>query len=68
VALGNSGQKEAIPVLTRVLADPEPLIRAHTVWALGELMGPDAHDVCKQHLSGESDKEVLAEIERLKTV
>jgi len=68
VALGNSGQKEAVPVLTQALADPEPLIRSHAVWALGELMGKGAHDLCKQYLSGETDKEVLAEIERLKTV
>ena len=68
VALGNSGQKEAVPVLTRALADPESLIRSHAVWALGELMGQGALGLFEQHLSGETDTEVLAEIERLKTV
>jgi epoxyqueuosine reductase len=68
VALGNSGQKEAIPVLTEALSDPEPLIRSHVVWALGELMGQGALGLFEQHLSGETDTEVLAEMERLKTV
>ncbi len=68
VALGNSGLPEAVPVLTRALADPEPLIRAHAVWALGELLGPAAFGVCAQHLTGETDDRVLKEIERLKTV
>jgi epoxyqueuosine reductase len=37
VALGNSGSREAIPVLTRALWDPEPLIRTHAAWALERL-------------------------------
>jgi epoxyqueuosine reductase len=68
VALGNSGQKGAVPVLTQVLSDPEPLIRSHAVWALGELVGREALRLFEQHLSGEADAEVLAEIERIKTV
>ena len=39
VALGNSGDPSAVPVLKQALEDPEPLIRAHAVWALGELLG-----------------------------
>ncbi len=68
VALGNSGQTEAVPVLTQALSDPEPLIRSHVVWALGELLGQGALRLFEQHLSGEADAEVLAEIERIKTV
>ena len=68
VALGNSGQKEAVPVLTRALVDPEPLIRSHAVWALGELIGQEALGLFEQHLKEEADTQVLAEIERLKTV
>ncbi|MDH5789525.1 MAG: tRNA epoxyqueuosine(34) reductase QueG, partial [Nitrospinota bacterium] len=41
VALGNSGQMEAVPALTEALSDPEPLIRSHAVWALGELLGKE---------------------------
>src|SRR5262249_43521302 len=38
VALGNRGEPEAIPALARALAtDPEPLVRAHAAWALGEI-------------------------------
>jgi epoxyqueuosine reductase len=68
VALGNSGQPEAVPVLTQALSDPEPLIRSHAVWALGELLGQGALRLFEQHLSGEADAGVLAEIERIKTV
>jgi epoxyqueuosine reductase len=68
VALGNSGQTEAVPVLTQALSDPEPLIRSHSVWALGELLGQEALGVVESHLSGEADAGVLAEIERIKTV
>jgi epoxyqueuosine reductase len=41
VALGNSGSPEAIPVLERALADPEPLIAEHAAWALGQLRNTD---------------------------
>lgn len=68
VALGNSGQPEAVPALTQALSDPEPLIRSHAVWALGELMGPEALGVLESALAGETDATVLAEIERIKTV
>ena len=68
VALGNSGQKEAVPVLTQSLSDPEPLIRSHAVWALGELMGREALGVLESRLAGETDASVLAELERIKTV
>ncbi len=34
VALGNWGDKAAIPALERALRDPEPLIRTHAAWAL----------------------------------
>jgi len=68
VALGNSGLREAVPVLTRVLSDPEPLIRSHAVWALGELLSREAFRLCEEHLAGETDVSVLNEVERLKTV
>lgn len=37
IALGNSGDRTAIPALSRALADDEPLVRAHAAWALGRL-------------------------------
>ena len=37
VALGNSGDRSAMPVLEAALQDPEPLIREHAAWALEQL-------------------------------
>ncbi len=34
VALGNSGKREAIPVLSEALQDSSPLVRSHAAWAL----------------------------------
>jgi len=68
VALGNSGQLEAVPVLTEALSDPEPLIRSHAVWALGELLGKGVLEAVESCLLGETDVLVLNEVERLKTV
>jgi epoxyqueuosine reductase len=34
VALGNWGDREAIPVLEKARQDPEPLVREHAAWAL----------------------------------
>ena len=39
VVLGNSGDRDCLPVLARALADPEPLVRGHAAWALGRLGG-----------------------------
>jgi len=38
VALGNRGEPNAVPALSRTLAwDPAPLVRGHAAWALGEI-------------------------------
>jgi epoxyqueuosine reductase len=38
VALGNRGAAGSVPALTRALdRDPEPLVRSHAAWALGEI-------------------------------
>jgi epoxyqueuosine reductase len=42
VALGNWGSEEAVPRLVEAVADPEPLVRAHAAWALGEVSSPSA--------------------------
>ena len=68
VALGNSGQLEAVPALTEALSDPEPLIRSHAVWALGELLGKEVLEAVESCLLEETDALVLNEVERLKTV
>ncbi len=42
VALGNWGERDALPVLRRALEDPEPLIREHARWAIAQIEGRPA--------------------------
>ena len=63
IALGNSENPKAVDPLIAVLADEEPLIRAHAVWALGELLGKDCLEVFQQHLNEEKEEMVLHEIQ-----
>ena len=65
IALGNSGNPQAIPPLIKVLDDEEPLIRAHAVWALGELSGPNIVSIIQEKLGNEQDDNVLEELERV---
>lgn len=62
VALGNSGDRQAVPALASALRDEEPLIRAHAAWALGRLGGEAARAALQAASLAESDPEVLAEI------
>jgi epoxyqueuosine reductase len=62
VALGNSGDQQAIPALIGALHDQEPLIRGHAAWALGRLGGQEAHDALHSALETEEDNEVQKEI------
>lgn len=63
VALGNSGNPQALPALRRALAeDPAPLVRAHAAWALGRIGGAAAHRGLEQCLATETHDDVLVEI------
>ena len=62
VALGNSGNPEAIPPLRAALRDSEPLIRSHAAWALGQFAEPEARLALRQHLAREEDDRVRAEV------
>jgi epoxyqueuosine reductase len=62
VALGNSGDRQAVPALIGALHDAEPLIRGHAAWALGQLGGPQAKAALEQALSTEADAQVQQEI------
>jgi epoxyqueuosine reductase len=44
VALGNERRAEAVPVLSAALSDPDPLVRSHAAWALGEVDVPAAKE------------------------
>lgn len=68
VALGNSGNSHAVPPLVEALSDSEPLIRAHAVWALGELLGKRAGAVVHENLENEQEEMVLEEVRRLDVV
>ncbi|MEW6234344.1 MAG: tRNA epoxyqueuosine(34) reductase QueG [Candidatus Omnitrophota bacterium] len=61
-ALGNRRDRRAVPVLLDALRDPEPSIRAHAAWALGEIGGDEAFDGLAAALPDEKDEEVSSEI------
>ncbi|AUG55126.1 tRNA epoxyqueuosine(34) reductase QueG [Thalassospira marina] len=61
-AIGNAGDRQVIPQLRSLLADPSALIRASAVWALSRLMGRDEFaEVRQSHLADERDETVLTE-------
>ena len=62
VALGNSGNLSAVGPLIDALSDHEPLIRAHVVWALGELLGKKALPILNKNLTNEEEDIVKNEI------
>jgi epoxyqueuosine reductase len=61
VALGNSGNPDAVPSLVAALADPEPLVRGHAAWALGRLGGRVARDALERTQRTDEDPGVRAE-------
>jgi epoxyqueuosine reductase len=62
VALGNSGDRQAIPALIGALHDDEPLVRGHAAWAIGRLGGEQARSALEDALHCEQNEEVLKEI------
>jgi len=64
VALGNWKDPAAVPALARVLKEePEPLVRAHAAWALGQIGGESARQTLEEARGIEREPEVLREIE-----
>jgi epoxyqueuosine reductase len=62
VVLGNRSNPGDLPALVQALSDPEPLIRRHAAWALGQIGGTDARAHLSQAKSIEKDPEVIQEI------
>jgi epoxyqueuosine reductase len=62
IALGNTGNPEAIAPLHVALNDPEPLVRSHAAWALGRFTETRALMVLQRHLAHEEDPQVRAEV------
>ncbi|GAB4581578.1 MAG: tRNA epoxyqueuosine(34) reductase QueG [Anaerolineales bacterium] len=62
VALGNLGDPVALPHLAHALHDPEPLVRTHAAWAIGQIGGSEARTILEQALALETDPATCAEI------
>jgi epoxyqueuosine reductase len=63
VALGNSGNREAVPILAHTMEhEPEPLVRSHAAWALGALGGPIAQRALERARKRDVDSEVISEV------
>ncbi|HEY0752917.1 MAG TPA: tRNA epoxyqueuosine(34) reductase QueG [Ktedonobacteraceae bacterium] len=62
VALGNSGDRAAVPALGEALRHEEALVRGHAAWALGQLGGALARRTLEAALDSEEDAEVSLEI------
>ncbi len=63
VALGNSGNPQAVAPLHNALRDPEALIRSHAAWALGQLNYPPARTALWRALDTEDDPQVRTEMQ-----
>jgi len=64
VALGNIGHGDLVAELEPALYDSEPVIRAHTAWALGKIGGMRAKNLLQEALGRERDPTVRKEISR----
>jgi epoxyqueuosine reductase len=62
VALGNSGDRRAVPALVAALETASPLVRAHCAWALGRLGGEQALIALQRCQATEEDALVQEEI------
>jgi len=65
VVLGNQGDPQALPRLSQsLLHDPEPMVRGHAAWAIGQIKAESAHAVLSQAEKLEMDPFVREEILR----
>jgi len=62
VALGNSGDRRAVPALLHALTDESALVRGHAAWALARLGGDDVREALRRRFAVESDPTVREEI------
>lgn len=62
VALGNMGDRAAVPALGRVLREGGAVARGHAAWALGRIGGAEAAALLATAAGAEGDVGVLAEI------
>ena len=64
IVLGNQGSIESLQPLCQGLLDEEPLVRAASAWALGQLAIPLAKEALSRQLDVEPDAHVEAEIQQ----
>lgn len=63
VALGNLRETRAVPLLTNLLFnDPDPVVREHAAWALGQIATEEAVQALREAISLEKDETVRREI------
>ena len=62
VALGNIGDRAAVPALSAALVSDDPIVRAHAAWALGRIGGATAKTALKSALAAERDPSARDEI------
>jgi epoxyqueuosine reductase len=63
VVLGNNRDNKSIHVLADSLVeDPDPIIRAHSAWALGQIGDTRAVNLLNYAFDNEADADVLVEI------
>jgi epoxyqueuosine reductase len=62
VALGNAGDRAAVPALVEALSDLEPLVRGHAAWALGRLGGKEAQAALRTACETENDPAASEEL------
>ena len=63
VALGNDGDEAGVPALISALINPEPLVRGHAAWALGNIATEEAFSTLERAYESEMDPYVIEEIE-----
>ena len=65
IAAGNSGDGSLVPAVSRLLDDPQPLIRSMAVWALGDLAtGSEFTEMLNRYCPSETDATTIAEWRR----
>lgn len=63
IALGNSRNEEAIPILQEAIKDPSPVVRGHAVWALSRFNHPAVKTILQNALQVETDLQVKRELQ-----
>jgi len=62
IVMGNTGNRDAVPILARTIEnEPEPLVRSHAAWALGQLGGLAAKRALDRARKRDSDGSVVEE-------